>query len=103
MNSRWIVVNQQTTNSIVVSSSYSMVGEINHLANPQNEGVIKALLLLKKIYNLKAKPQDAKAYKEEGYNAGSQCIHGDTKHNVWPAPVQSIYRSNRADRLIGLC
>jgi len=45
-----------------------MVGSINHLANPQNEGVTKALLFLKKIYNLKAKPQDAKAYKEEGHN-----------------------------------
>jgi hypothetical protein len=33
-----------------------MVGEINHLANPNYEGVIKALFLLKKIYNLKAKP-----------------------------------------------
>jgi hypothetical protein len=33
-----------------------MVGEINYLANCNYEGVIKALLLLKKIYNLKAKP-----------------------------------------------
>jgi len=74
MNSRWIVVNQQTTNAIVVSSSYSMVGEINYLANSNYEGVIKALFFLKKIYNLKAKPQGTKAYKEEGYNAGSQCI-----------------------------
>jgi hypothetical protein len=72
-----------------------MVGSINHLANLLNEGVIKALLFLKKIYNLKAKPQDAKAYKEEGYNASSQHIHGDTKHNVWQAPVQSIYRSTQ--------
>jgi len=53
-----------------------MVGQINHLANPNYEGVIKALFLLKKIYNLKAKPQDAKAYKEEGYNTCSQCIYG---------------------------
>jgi hypothetical protein len=82
MNSRWIVVNQQTTNAIVVSSSYSMVGSINHLANPNYEGVTKVLLFLKKIYNLKAKPQDAKAYKEERHNACSQHIHCDTKHNV---------------------
>jgi hypothetical protein len=53
-----------------------MVGEINYLANPNYEGVIKALLFLKKIYNLKAKPQGTKAYKEEGHNAGSQHIHG---------------------------
>jgi len=66
-----------------------MVGEINYLANPNYEGVIKALFLLKKIYNLKAKPQGTKAYKEEGYNARGQHIHGDTKHNVWPAPVLS--------------
>jgi hypothetical protein len=69
MKGRWIVVNQQTTNSIVVSSSYSMVGEINYLANPNYEGVTKALLFLKKIYNLKAKPHGTKAYKEERYNA----------------------------------
>ena len=68
-----------------------MQGSINHLANCNYEAVIKVLLFLKKIYNLKAKPQDAKAYKEEGYNAGSQCINGDTKHNVWPAPVLSMH------------
>ena len=38
----WIVVNQQTTESIVVLSSYSTVGEINHLANPPNQVVTKA-------------------------------------------------------------
>jgi len=59
-----------------------MVGEINHLANPNYEGVIKMLLFLKDIYNPKAKPYHTKAYKEQGYNAGSQCIHGNTKHNV---------------------
>jgi len=59
-----------------------MVGEINHLANPNYEAVIKALLFLKKIYNLKAKPYGTKAYKEEGYNTRGQHIHGDTKHNV---------------------
>ena len=83
MKGRWIVVNQQTTNSIVVSSSYSMVGEINYLANPNYEGVIKALLLLKKIYNLKAKPQDAKAYKEERHSASSQCIYSNIKHTIY--------------------
>ena len=62
-----------------------MVGEINHLANPNYEGVIKALLLLKKIYNLKAKPQQPKAYKEEGHNAGSQCIYSNTKHTIYLA------------------
>jgi len=72
-----------------------MVGEINYLANPNYEGVIKALLFLKKIYNLKAKPQGTKAYKEERHNAGSQCICSNAKHNVWPAPVQSIYRSTQ--------
>jgi len=89
MKGRWIVVNQQTTNSIVVSSSYSMVGEINHLANCNYEAVTKALLLLKKIYNPKAKPNDAKAYKEEGNDASKQCINGDIKHNVWPIPMIS--------------
>ncbi len=33
MNNGWIVGYEQTTNAIVVSSSYSMVEEINHLAN----------------------------------------------------------------------
>ena len=80
-----------------------MVGEINHLHKLQNEGVIKALLFLKEIYNLKAKPQGTKAYKEERYNASKQSIDGYTKHNVWPILVQSIYRSNRGGRLIGLC
>jgi hypothetical protein len=68
MNMCWIVAYEQTTESIVVSSSYSMVGEINYLANCNYEGVIKALLFLKKIYNPKAKPHDAKAYKEERHN-----------------------------------
>ena len=45
-----------------------MVGEINYLANPNYKAVIKALLFLKKIYNLKAKPHGTKAYKEERYN-----------------------------------
>jgi len=45
-----------------------MVGEINYLANPNYKGVIKALLFLKKIYNLKAKPYHTKTYKEERYN-----------------------------------
>lgn len=48
-----------------------MVGEINHLANLQNEGVTEALLLLKNIYNLKYKPNDAKANKEEWYDTGT--------------------------------
>ncbi len=103
MNNSWIVDVEPSTNSIIVSSSYSMQGSINHLANSQNEAVTKVLLLLEKIHNPKAKPQDAKAYKEERYNTRGQDIHGDTKHNVWLAPVQSIYRSNRADRLTGLC
>jgi len=68
MKGRWIVGYEQTTNSIVVSSSYSMVGEINHLANCNYEAVIKMLLFLKEIYNPKAKPYDAKAYKEERHN-----------------------------------
>jgi hypothetical protein len=59
-----------------------MVGAINHLANPNYKGVIKALLFLKEIYNLKAKPYGTKAYKEERYNAGKQSINGYTKHNV---------------------
>ncbi len=66
-----------------------MVGQINHLANCNYEAVTKVLLFLEKVHNPKAKPQDAKAYKEERHNAGSQHIHGDIKHNVWPAPVQS--------------
>jgi hypothetical protein len=59
-----------------------MVGEINHLANPNYEAVTKALFFLKKIYNLKAQPQQPKAYKEERYNPRGKYIHGDTKHNV---------------------
>ena len=62
-----------------------MVGSINHLANPNYEAVTKALLLLKKIHNLKAKPQQPKAYKEEGHNAGSQCIYGNIKHTIYLA------------------
>jgi len=62
-----------------------MVGSINHLANPLNEGVTEALLLLKEIYNLKAKPQQPKAYKEEGHNAGSQCIYSNIKHTIYLA------------------
>jgi len=91
MKGGWIVVNQQTTNTIVVSSSYSMVGEINHLANLQNEGVTEALLLLKNIYNLKYKPNDAKANKEEGYDASTQHINSHIKHTVWPVLIPPIH------------
>jgi hypothetical protein len=45
-----------------------MVGEINKLANCNYEAVTKVLLFLKEIHNPKAKPHDAKAYKEERYN-----------------------------------
>jgi len=45
-----------------------MVGEINKLANCNYEAVIKVLLFLKEIYNLKAKPYHTKAYKEERHN-----------------------------------
>jgi hypothetical protein len=48
LNNGWIVGYEQTTNAIVISSSYSMVGEINHLANPQNEQVTKAYFFLNK-------------------------------------------------------
>ena len=67
-----------------------MVGEINHLANPNYKGVIKALLFLKEIYNPKAQPYGTKAYKEERYNACKQSIYRYTKHSVWPAPILSI-------------
>jgi len=60
-----------------------MVGEINYLANPQNEQVTKALLFLEKIYNLKAKPQGTKAYKEERHNARGQHIYRYTKHTIY--------------------
>ena len=79
MNSRWIVVNQQTTNSIVVSSSYSMVGEINHLANPQNEVVTEVLSSVYKIMYTKRNkdgPYDARTY---------ECDVGDTKHTIYLA------------------
>ena len=66
-----------------------MVGSINYLANCLYEAVTEVLLFLKNIYNLEAKPQDAKANKEEWHNAGSQHIHGYIKHNVWPIPVLS--------------
>jgi hypothetical protein len=72
-----------------------MVGEINYLANPNYEGVIKALLFLKKIYNLKAKPYGTKAYKEERYNPRGKYIHGDTKHNVWPILILPIVRGTQ--------
>jgi hypothetical protein len=69
--------------------SYNVVGQINHLANPNYEGVIKALFLLKNIYNLEDEPNDAKAYKEERHNARGQCICSNTKHNDGPVPVLS--------------
>jgi len=59
-----------------------MVARFNELRKLAYEQFTKALLLLEKIYNLKAKPQCTKAYKEERNDAGSQCIYGDTKHNV---------------------
>jgi hypothetical protein len=68
-----------------------MVGQINCLANCNYEGVIKALLFLKNIYNLEEEPQHAKAYEEEGNDASKQCINGDTKHNVWPVPIPPMH------------
>lgn len=78
-----------------MTSSYSMVEEINHLANPNYEAVTEVLLFLKKIHNLEAKPQHARANEEEGHNAGSQCIHCDTKHNVWPILILPIVRGTQ--------
>jgi hypothetical protein len=50
----------------------------------------EVLLFLKKIYNFEYEPNDAKAYKEEGYDASKQSIDGHAKHTVWPVPVLSI-------------
>ena len=44
-----------------------MVARFNELRKLGDEGVTKALLFLKKIYDLVYEPNDAKAYKEEGY------------------------------------
>ena len=66
-----------------------MVALFNELRKLAYEQVTKALFLLEKIYNLKEEPQDAKAYKEEGNDAGKQSINSYIKHNVWPIPVLS--------------
>ena len=66
MNSRWIVVNQQTTDTIVVSSSYSMQGSFNHLANCQNEAVTEAYFFLNKSEMTHANHMSPKATKKKG-------------------------------------
>jgi hypothetical protein len=43
MKGGWIVVIEPSTNTIVVSTSYSMQGSINHLANLQNEAVTEVI------------------------------------------------------------
>jgi hypothetical protein len=53
-----------------------VVASFNELRKLRDEQFTKALFLLENIYNLEDEPNDAKAYKEERHNAGSQCIHG---------------------------
>ena len=72
-----------------------MVGQINHLANCQNEAVTEMLLfLLYGIVNAEAAPNDAIAYEEEGNNTGHNNIQGYIKHSVWPIPALCMHRSN---------
>jgi hypothetical protein len=66
MKSRWIVGYEQTTESIVVSNGYNMVGEINYLANPQNEQVTKAYFFLKRSAILKPSHKMPKHTKKKG-------------------------------------
>ena len=85
LNNGWIVVIEPSTNSIVVSSSYSMVGEINHLANCQNEAVTETLFSVYKIVN--AERNEHEPYAARTY----ECNVGDTKHTAWPVPVLSMH------------
>ena len=62
-----------------------------------------ASFLIEQVPHPPCHPHAGQHNKEGRHYDSSQCICSDAKHNVWPAPVQSIYRSNRADRLIGLC
>lgn len=68
-----------------------MVAFFNKLRKLAYEQFTEALFLLEKIYNLEDEPNDAKAYKEEGYDAGKQSINGHVKHNVWPVPVPPMH------------
>ena len=71
MNNGWIVGYEQTTNAIVVSSSYSMVGEINHLANPLYEQVTKAYFFLKRSIIQKLSHKAPKHTKKKGTMAAA--------------------------------
>jgi hypothetical protein len=62
-----------------------------------------ASLLEEQVIHPPCHPHAGQHDKEGRHYGSCQCICSDAKHNVWPAPVQSIYRSNRVDRLIGLC
>ena len=62
-----------------------MVGEINHLANLQNEGVTETLFSVYKIVNTEC--NECQPYAACTY----ECHMGRTKHNVWPIPVLSSH------------
>jgi hypothetical protein len=62
----WIVVFEPSIESIVVSSSYSLVGEINHLANPLYEQVTEAYFFLKRSTILKTNQMMPKHTKKKG-------------------------------------
>jgi len=51
-----------------------MVGQINHLANLQNEAVTETLLFLKNVVDRVCKPNDAITYEEEGNHPGHESI-----------------------------
>ena len=85
LNNGWIVVIEPSTNAIVVSSSYSMVGRINHLANCQNEGVTEVLSSVYKIMYTERN-------EDEPYAACTyECHMGYIKHTAWPAPVPPMH------------
>jgi hypothetical protein len=66
MNNGWIVVIEPSTNAIVVSSSYSMVREINHLANCLYEAVTEVYFFLKRSTILKPSHKMPKHTKKKG-------------------------------------
>jgi hypothetical protein len=71
MNNGWIVGYEQTTNAIVVSNGYNMVGQINHLANPLYEQVTKAYFFLNKSAMVHASHMSPTTTKNKGTMAAA--------------------------------
>ena len=70
-----------------------MVAHFNELRKLPKCSSYRHLFLFKQIIYGKCNPHNAHTSKEQAHQAGTPCIKGCIKHNVWPIAVPSMHRS----------